>query len=300
MREVFVQERLLRPASEDELKDLTDFYHQAKADILSCAECKLLLRNEHERPEAEYSDDEYDPSVIEHVYPRYLQAFRAKETPYRALVNRNARVLEIGSHYGAFLETAQEWGWRAEGVDIGRDTSGFVRSKGFTVHRQELGDCGFADSAFDGVFVWNCFEQIEDPKPMLRECRRILKPRGVLTLRTPNALFYSICETLLRNGDLRAQGTEFLIEAMGYNNLLGFPYLYGYNAETIERLVEQFGFRREGMLNSELLTLPLPENPAWVEKEERTINDEVRMLTHSVLANREGVLTGPWIEVWFR
>jgi hypothetical protein len=53
-------------------------------------------------------------------------------------------------------------------------------------------------------------------------------------------------------------------------------------------------------LNSELIKLPLPESPDWVEREERAINDEVRMLARSVLADRDGVLTGPWIEVWFR
>ena len=104
----------------------------------------------------------------------------------------------------------------------------------------------------------------------------------------------------LRTADSPRGASEFLTEAMGYNNLLGFPYLYGHSVATLERLMGQFGFRSEGMLNSELLTLPLPENPDWVEAEGRAISNEVRMLARSVLANRQGVLTGPWIEVWFR
>lgn len=300
-RERFVKQRLSRPASPDELKDLTDFFHQVAADILACTECKLLLREEREPPPAEtYSEDEYDPSVMEHLYPRYLEAFRRKEEPYRGLLRPDAQVLEIGSHYGAFLQTAQEWGWRAEGVDVGKDTSRFARSKGFTVHGKEIGDCRFEDGRFDAIFIWNCFEQIVDPQPTLVECRRVLKPNGLLTLRTPNGLFYTLCETLLATPDLRSGAAEFLAQAMGYNNLLGFPYLYGYSAATLERLVQQFGFRPEGMLNSELITLPLPENPEWVESEERAINDEVSMLASSVLANREGTLAGPWIEARFR
>ncbi len=300
-RERFVQERLARPASRDELKDLTDFFRQGKADILACAECKLLRREEHERPAVEtYSEDEYDPSVMERLYPQYLDAFRKKEKPYRSLLPGGAKVLEIGSHYGAFLQTAEEWGWRAEGVDVGKDTSRFAQSKGFTVHRREIADCHFAEQSFDGVFIWNCFEQIDDPKPTLAECRRILKPDGLLIVRTPNGLFYSLCETLLGDAGLRRGAAEFLREAMGYNNLLGFPYLYGYSAATLERLIEPFGFRREGMLNSELITLPLPENAEWVDAEERAISEEVHMMARSVLANREGDLAGPWIEVWFR
>jgi SAM-dependent methyltransferase len=300
-REQFVKQRLARPASRDELKDLTDFFHQAKADILACAECKLLLRDEHEPPPAEtYSEDEYDPSVMERLYPRYLDAFRRKEKPYRALLPQGAETLEVGSHYGAFLQTAQEWGWRAEGVDVGKDTSRFARSKGFTVHGTEITECRFATRSFDAVFIWNCFEQLPDPRPTLAECSRILKPDGLLIVRVPNGLFYTICQKLLGEEGLRSGASEFLMQAMAYNNLLGFPYLYGHSVATLERLMRQFGFRSEGMLNSELLTLPLPENQGWVEAEERAISNDIRMLARSVLANRDGVLTGPWIEVWFR
>jgi hypothetical protein len=48
-----------------------------------------------------------------------------------------------------------------------------------------------------------------------------------------------------------------------------------------------------------LLTLPLPEKPDWVAREERIINSEMRMRAGSVLA-QAGTLTGPWIELWFR
>ncbi len=300
-RERFITERLKRPARQDELKDLTDFFHQGRAEILACTECKLLVRNELEVPSSEtYSEDEYDPSVMESLYPQYLDAFRRKEQPYRALLPRGAKILEICSHYGAFLETAQEWGWCGEGIDVGKDTSRFARSKGFTVHGNEVTECSFAAKSFDGVFIWNCFEQIADPSPTLAECRRILKQGGPLVVRTPNGLFYETCEALLDDGSLRNGAAEFLKNAMAYNNLLGFPYLYGYSGATLERLIEQFGFRREGMLNSELITLPLPQNPEWVEEEERAINEEVRMLARSVLANRQGTLAGPWIEAWFR
>src|SRR3954451_16578796 len=86
-REQFVKERLKRPASSNELKDLMNFFHQGQADILACLECKLLVRDEHEMPPAEtYSEEEYDPSVMEHLYPQSLDAFRRKEQPYRALL----------------------------------------------------------------------------------------------------------------------------------------------------------------------------------------------------------------------
>jgi SAM-dependent methyltransferase len=300
-RERFVSERLPRPASPGELKDLTEFFHQGKAEILDCLGCTLLVRKELEKPAEEtYKEEAYDAAAIERIYPRYLHAFRSKADPFRSLLPAGARVLEIGSHYGAFLQVAGEWSWHAEGVDIGKDTSRFARSKGFTVHTKDVSECGFGDRTFDGVFVWNCFEQIREPMPVLEEARRILRPGGLLVLRTPNGVFYRVCQSLIGEAGMRPEAKDFLIEAMAYNNLLGFPYLFGYSEAVLERLAERSGFRREGMLNSELLTLPLPEDPDWVRREERVIADRITMLERFALRNDEETLIGPWIELWFR
>src|SRR4051794_18973374 len=72
VREQFVHERLAQPASNDELKDLTDFFHQAKAEVLSCTNCGLLVRHELEPlPAPGYDQDEYNPDVMERLYPQY-------------------------------------------------------------------------------------------------------------------------------------------------------------------------------------------------------------------------------------
>ena len=48
-----MKDRLARPASGEELKDLTEFFHQGTADILACSGCSLLVRDEAEPPPAE-------------------------------------------------------------------------------------------------------------------------------------------------------------------------------------------------------------------------------------------------------
>lgn len=293
--------RLSAPVDSGELKDLTDFFHTEKADIWQCGDCGLLVRNEHEPPPArQYAEEEYDPEVMDRLYPRYVDAFRKKANPYRRLLREGAHVLEIGSHYGAFLQVAKEWGWNAEGIDPGKDTRRFAASKGFAVHNVAVEEAALSDAAFSGIFIWNCFEQMKQPPRPLAICRRALKPGGLLTVRTPNGKFYSLCEQLLQNDSTGRAQRDFLLRVMGYNNLLGFPYLYGYSGDTLTRLISPYGFQYEGALNSELLTFPLPENPAWVEQEERAINNDVRLLANSVLADGSGSLIGPWIEVWFR
>jgi len=301
VRRQFISERTTRSLSGAESKDLTDFFHNERADLLECGNCGLLQRSEQQQPAAQsYSEDEYDADAVEKIYPKYVRAFAAKEKPYRDLLPVGADVVELGSHYGAFLEIAAKWGWNAAGVDIGKDSSRFARSHGFDVRSCELRNCGFAAGSLDGLFIWNCFDQIDKPRPVLEEARRILKPNGLLVVRTPNGLFYARCQKLLRGAGLTPAASRFLVEAMAYNNLLGFPYKYGYSGATLGRLIEPFGFRCEGTLNSELITLPLPEDPDWVVQEEQSIQEGVQLLARSVLRNQEGELAGPWIELWFR
>ncbi len=279
---------------------MTDFFHQANADIHACQTCTLLVRQEREgNAAASYSEDSYAFDVIDQQYPRYLQAFRAKEQPYRSLLppGHNS-VIEVGSHYGAFLQTAAEWGWHAEGVDVGKETTAYARKRGFTVHSGELADAGLRTKSIDAIFVWNCFEQIADPHPLLTEARRVLRDGGLLVLRTPNGLFYRTARQMLHQRDVPEQRRKLLIDALGYNNLLGFPYLYGHSRETLAHLAGCHGFREEGSLNSTLITLPLPDPPAWVESEERQIDHATHLLEQSLL-ERDGIMFGPWIETFY-
>jgi 2-polyprenyl-3-methyl-5-hydroxy-6-metoxy-1,4-benzoquinol methylase len=300
-RERFVQQRLTREPRPGELKDLTDFFHTEDADLLSCAGCGLLVRAEHERPPArEYAEEEYDANALARQFPRFVRAFRERDQPFRSLLPEGARVLEIGSHIGAFLQVAGEWGWHAEGVDPGKDSGDFARSRGFTVHAGTIEECEFAGEQCDGVFIWNCFDQIENPEPTLRACRRLLRKDGLLAVRTPDGQFYSLCEGLLRNAEVTSDSKEFVLRTMGYNNLLGFPYFYGYSRGTLQRLIEQYGFWFAGAQPSELLAFPLPEEPGWVQREESRVSAELRLLENSVLVDNSGLSIGPWTEAWFR
>lgn len=297
-RERFVLERFNRKPKRQELKDLTEFTHDEDAALLACSDCGVFVRDELIQEAAtKYEEDTYDEAHIDLLLPRYVQAFRDKKEPYRKLLAPGSKVLEIGSHYGAFLQVAIEWGWHPAGVDIGKDTSRYAKSKGYLVFDKELEDCALPGGIFDGVFVWNCFEQVPAPHTLLREIRRILKRDGLLVVRTPNAIFYELCEAMLQDGN----GThEIALSAMAYNNLLAFPYLYGYNSVNLNQLVSSEGFRLEGMLNSELLTLPLPEVPDWVAEEQRTVSARIDRMNREAVNRTPGLLTGPWMELYYR
>jgi 2-polyprenyl-3-methyl-5-hydroxy-6-metoxy-1,4-benzoquinol methylase len=50
-----------------------------------------------------------------------------------------------------------------------------------------LEDQAFDAGSFDMVTMSHVIEHVHDPAAVLRECRRILAPDGVLLLATPNA-----------------------------------------------------------------------------------------------------------------
>lgn len=300
MRSQFVFDRVERTPRAEERKDLTSFAHGALAAILECPRCCVLVRREQQAdPTGAYEDDEYDAEVMTALLPRYVEAFQAKEEPYRSLLHEGARVLEVGPHFGAFLDVAKEWGWSAVGVDIGKDTSRFIRSRGYEIHQCALEECGFGDREFDGVFIWNCFEQVPDPHSLLREARRLLEPGGVLVLRMPNALFYRVCQGRLKtapDGDL----SLWIVRALGYNNLLAFPYLYGYDGESLKGIAGEHGFRAEAILNAELITLPFPRLEPWIVEENRAAYALIRTWSELEELEREGRAAGPWMEGIFR
>src|SRR5262249_22810727 len=148
-------------------------------------------------------------------YPRYREAFERKRQIYRPLLPPAAEVLEIGSHLGAFLEVAENWGWKPIGLDIGAETGAFAKRQGATIKRAELAEFSPRLRRLDAVFIWNCFEQLEDPQRILAESRQRVAEHGLIVLRVPNGDFYR-----------RSAPRQW--RSLTYNNLLGFPYLNGY------------------------------------------------------------------------
>ncbi|HEY3827244.1 MAG TPA: methyltransferase domain-containing protein [Bryobacteraceae bacterium] len=214
---------------------------------------------------------------MQHLYPRYRDAFARKRDHFQPLLPPGAEILEVGSHLGAFLEIAEIWGWKPIGLDIGWETSAFARRQGGTVKRVSLDDYSPAGRP-DAIFIWNCFEQLDSPWDVMIRARALLSRHGLVVLRVPNAEFY-------RQPPL---GASDWFRALSYNNLLGFPYLNGYSLEALNRLLSSTGFETVAAFATSLLTPPYPEMSGSISKEWYQTRIE---------AEDRGVANGPWIEV---
>lgn len=84
---------------------------------------------------------------------------------------------------GALANRLTEAGFHVTGVDI----VGPSAPDGFTFFQADLGaGLPLADVSVDGVVSVEGIEHIEQPFTFVRECRRILRPGGVLLITTPN------------------------------------------------------------------------------------------------------------------
>jgi len=256
------------------MKDRTDVVHSTPAEIRVCAECGLFVRDDDGRG---FENDRYAPYVMEQMLRSYIDAFRQKERIVRPLLHDGARVLEIGSYVGGFLHVATEWTWDATGIDIGDDTAHFAAAHGYHTLRTPLLESAFDEGSFDGVFIWNCFEQLERPHDVVEEVRRITRDGGAVVIRIPSAHFYA------------SQPSAIFL---GHANLLAFPHRYGYTTSTLDRLMTQHRFAAVDH-RGDMHIVPTLSRLTVAAKRER---DDMS----AALAEREDPNEWPWIECTYR
>ena len=144
-----------------------------------------------------YLESKYDyRSVRCNRWDRLLAHFLYLHPPRRRSIDLNVfclkskpngRLLEVGCGSGATLEFMNELGWQAEGVDFDPAAVEQARRRGLTVHLGTLAEQKLPENTFDAVVARHFIEHVPDPIDILRECRRLLKPGGLLVLITPNA-----------------------------------------------------------------------------------------------------------------
>ncbi|HEX6828340.1 MAG TPA: class I SAM-dependent methyltransferase [Burkholderiales bacterium] len=97
------------------------------------------------------------------------------------------RLLDVGCSSGAFLAAAAAAGLRAEGVEPSPEAAEGARRAGFKVFTGMLEDACYPDGSFDAVTLVEVLEHLREPLPLLAECRRVLRPGGIVMATTPNA-----------------------------------------------------------------------------------------------------------------
>ena len=288
--------RRLDPATPPEhLTDRVAFSQRPPLRVVQCRACGLVYRNPRERAHeltGLYEGEAPAEDVLESLFRTQLVSYRAQARRLREVMRKRGTGIEVGSYVGGFLAAAREQKLDVEGLDINEPASAFARRKGFRVSIGDL-ESWREKRTVDAVAIWNCFDQLPDPRRAAIAARCLLAPGGVIAIRVPNGGFYASLRPRL-DGVAKPVATALL----AHNNLLSFPYRHGFTVAALGRLLEATGFEVVRVYGDSLVPIADRWTRRWAAVEERTLKAAMRAVTR--LTGRWGADHAPWIEVYAR
>lgn len=156
-------------------------------DIVSCRECRTIYTPYSPWYSSAYfylgyyqQEEELSPPAF--VRTR-LEEITSEFSPYR----RTNRLLDIGCGAGNLLEAARKNGWNGQGLDVSLSAVKHVRELGFEVFQGELREAEFPSEHFDVITAAELLEHLSEPRLLLRDVARLLRPGGLFWTTTPHA-----------------------------------------------------------------------------------------------------------------
>lgn len=186
-------------------------------------------------------------TVNQNYFKKWYEPYLAEKAPfvnfYLDLISRKkqtGRILDLGCAYGHFLNEAEKRGFQTYGID--KDKEAVSRAKKncqgkFYQLSLEKDKLPFPDNYFMVVTAFDLVEHLNNMDLLFQEVRRVLRPKGLFFLTTPNYDFlFRQLLTLFFNDDpthINMQGKNYWVEKLievGFSNinvngiiLSGFP-----------------------------------------------------------------------------
>lgn len=156
--------------------------------LVKCADCEMI-----------YESPRYDAKTIVQGYMSSLEADHDSQYPMRVksfyltlkkhsgrIPPRGAKILDIGTAGGAFLDAATQYGYRAYGMEPSADLVHRGKARGLNIEQGTIESHNFEPNSFDMVCLWDVIEHLPDPKAALNEVKKLLKPEGILLINYPD------------------------------------------------------------------------------------------------------------------
>lgn len=168
------------------LYDLDKWY------VLKCPECSFVYVNENlssQELNNLYNGDFYGQYLfkVENIEEKTAQELKEYFKEVIQYVHKG-NLLDLGCAQGDFLARLDKNKWNLFGADISSEAikKGQTKYPHLNLIKGELEEINFSNNFFDVITLWDVIEHLKDPASILRECYRILKPSGVIVIKTPN------------------------------------------------------------------------------------------------------------------
>jgi len=165
----------------------------------------------------------YDDSYFERIDIRYNDK---NSWPYSLLARaarlggreEPGRLLDVGCGGGLFAACAKRVGWDVQGLDPNPAAVEAAARYGVSVRTATIEESGFDANTFDIIYSNDVIEHVLNPIKAFKEIDRLLAPKGVLILSTPNG-----DRALLRRK--RWGGFQSCLEHLWYFNARSMKHL---------------------------------------------------------------------------
>lgn len=160
--------------------------------LIECKDCGLILKVPIQKDDFEdyFKRCEFEKIWIERetIFKKFLEQIEGRKNC--------RRILDVGCGPGHFLNLARIAGFEVCGIEPS-ETARKYAERFEVVIKTNLSDAKFQNSFFDVVTFWNSLEFSSNPKLDIYESYRILRPGGLLFIRTSNISFHLIARDVL-------------------------------------------------------------------------------------------------------
>ena len=142
-------------------------------------------------------------------------------------------LLDVGCSNGEFMWLARNAGYDPVGVEINKHTAEAARMNGLKVHMKELENANFRNNKFSVIRAGEVIEHLKEPIRFIRECKRILRQKGMLLITTPNMDCFFVKLTMFLHKHFH----------LPWSSITPPYHLFYFSHSNIKTLLEQEGFR---------------------------------------------------------
>ncbi|MEL6592961.1 MAG: class I SAM-dependent methyltransferase [Bacteroidota bacterium] len=210
---------------------------QEKFEIWECQNCQLRF-TQHIPGESEigryYQSEEYishsntSKGLVNTLYQwvRNYTLGQKRKLIEKLSGRKSGSLLDIGCGTGEFLGTMKEAGWKSTGLEPDEGARQQAKAQGVEVHPSE--HLFQLNGSYDVITMWHVLEHVHRLHEYLDQIESILADDGLLIIAVPN---YN-----------SRDASHYQAEWAAYD----VPrHLYHFEAEAMERLLGQHGFRLE-------------------------------------------------------
>jgi SAM-dependent methyltransferase len=172
-----------------------DFITGRDFTVAHCDECGFDVTTP--QPGAEEMDAYYPSgyygTIEDRRFPHFVETlqnalYTLRVREVEAVANSGpGRVLDVGCGRGVLLQEFRRRGWEVQGTELSEQAASYARQTlKIPVEIGSLETLHFPANHFDAVTLWHVLEHVVNPRALLAEINRILKPDGVLLIAAPN------------------------------------------------------------------------------------------------------------------